>query len=76
MDLLTADGWRPIYSIPAVLMQIKMAISNLEPRPARLWLEQGQWKNKYGVHEALEGFKRAAATHGWTVPKGTETLLR
>ena len=36
MDLLTADGWLPSYSIPAVLLQIKMAISNLDPKPARL----------------------------------------
>ena len=36
MDLLTADGWLPSYSIPAVLLQIKMAISNPDPKPARL----------------------------------------
>lgn len=29
-------GWLPSYSIAAVLLQIKLAISNLEPRPARL----------------------------------------
>lgn len=74
MDLLTADGWLPSYSISAVLLQIKLAISNLEPRPARL--AQGQWNAPYGVEEALQGFKRAAATHGWKVPEGTEALLR
>jgi ubiquitin-conjugating enzyme E2 Q len=36
MELLTADGWLPSYSLSSVLFQIKMAISNLEPRPARL----------------------------------------
>jgi ubiquitin-conjugating enzyme E2 Q len=52
MDLLTSDGWLPSYryvpiaspdgvsnfalSISAVLMQIKLAISNLDPKPARL----------------------------------------
>lgn len=36
MDLLTSDGWLPSYSIPAILLQIKLAISNLEPQPARL----------------------------------------
>ncbi|KAJ7758189.1 hypothetical protein DFH07DRAFT_958531 [Mycena maculata] len=30
MDLLTSDGWLPIYSIPIVLMQIKVTISNLD----------------------------------------------
>ena len=29
-------GWLPSYSIAAVLLQIKLAISNLDPRPARL----------------------------------------
>lgn len=80
MDLLTADGWLPSYryvqlpcsehvidaalSISAVLMQIKLAISNLDPRPARL---APNWDQNYQVREALEGFKRAAATHNWQV---------
>ncbi|TFY60148.1 hypothetical protein EVJ58_g5335 [Rhodofomes roseus] len=29
-------GWLPSYSISAILLQIKLAISNTEPRPARL----------------------------------------
>ncbi|KAJ7120629.1 hypothetical protein C8R43DRAFT_1151577 [Mycena crocata] len=36
MDLLTSNGWLPSYSISAVLLQIRMAISNLDPNPARL----------------------------------------
>ncbi|KAI0668099.1 hypothetical protein C8Q78DRAFT_1099205 [Trametes maxima] len=64
MDLLTADGWLPSYSISAVLLQIKLAISNLEPRPARL---AKNWDAPYGMYEALEGYKRAATTHGWKV---------
>ncbi|KAF7297153.1 UBIQUITIN-CONJUGAT-2 domain-containing protein [Mycena indigotica] len=73
MDLLTSDGWLPSYSIPAVLMQIKLAISNLDPRPARL---APNWNQPYSVAEALQGFKRAAATHGWTVPSGLDKLVR
>ncbi|KAF9566809.1 hypothetical protein CPC08DRAFT_703781 [Agrocybe pediades] len=73
MDLLTSDGWLPSYSIPAVLMQIRLALSNLEPRPARL---AQNWRLPYGVGESLEGFKRAAATHGWKVPPGLERLVR
>ncbi|KAF8641742.1 hypothetical protein AX16_009819 [Volvariella volvacea WC 439] len=72
MDLLTADGWLPSYSIPAVLMQIKLAISNLDPRPARL---SQDWKRPYSPYEALEGFRRAAATHGWKVPAGLEKFV-
>lgn len=45
-----------------------MAISSTEPRPARL--DPQQWSNPYSVPEAVEGFKRAAATHGWSVPAG------
>ncbi|KIM73751.1 hypothetical protein PILCRDRAFT_99249 [Piloderma croceum F 1598] len=73
MDLLTSDGWLPSYSISAVLLQIKLAISNLEPRPAQL---ARNWDTPYGVQESLEGFKRAAATHGWKVPSGIDRLVR
>ncbi|KAF7329967.1 UBIQUITIN-CONJUGAT-2 domain-containing protein [Mycena kentingensis (nom. inval.)] len=73
MDLLTSDGWLPSYSIPAVLMQIKLAISNLDPRPARL---AQNWSTPYSVQESLQGFKRAAATHGWKVPTGLDRLVR
>jgi len=73
MDLLTSDGWLPSYSISAVLLQIKLAISNREPRPAQL---ARNWDSPYGVQEALEGFKRAAATHGWKVPVGLDRLVR
>ncbi|KAJ7458741.1 hypothetical protein B0H11DRAFT_2286534 [Mycena galericulata] len=73
MDLLTSDGWLPSYSISAVLLQIKLAISNLDPKPARL---AHNWNTPYAVSEALVGFKRAAATHGWTVPDGFDKLVR
>ncbi|KAF8078632.1 hypothetical protein FPV67DRAFT_1604087 [Lyophyllum atratum] len=73
MDLLTSDGWLPSYSIAAVLMQIKLAISNLDPRPARL---SPDFERPYSVQEALVGYKRAAATHGWQVPVGIERLVR
>ncbi|KZT30052.1 hypothetical protein NEOLEDRAFT_302770 [Neolentinus lepideus HHB14362 ss-1] len=72
MDLLTADGWLPSYSISAVLLQIRLAISNLDPRPARL---DQHWDTPYRVQEALEGYKRAAATHGWKIPTGLEKLV-
>jgi len=71
MDLLTADGWLPSYSISAILLQIKLAISNLDPRPARL---AQNWDTPYRMQEALEGYKRAATTHGWKIPGGLERL--
>lgn len=73
MDLLTADGWLPSYSISAILLQIKLAISNLDPRPARL---AQNWDAPYRMNEALEGYKRAASTHGWTLPAGLDRLVR
>lgn len=65
MDLLTSSGWSPAYAIPAILLQIKLAISNLDPRPARL---AHQWSSPYSMHEAIDGYKRAAAVHGWQIP--------
>ncbi|TCD64374.1 hypothetical protein EIP91_004205 [Steccherinum ochraceum] len=73
MDLLTADGWLPSYSIPAVLLQIKLAISNLDPRPGRL---SSDWDKPYTIQESVVGFQRAAAFHGWRVPEGLERLMR
>ncbi|KAJ3535766.1 hypothetical protein NM688_g6931 [Phlebia brevispora] len=72
MDLLTADGWLPSYSISAVLLQIKLAISNLDPRPARL---AQNWDHPYTIPEALEGYKRAARTHGWRIPTTLDRLF-
>jgi len=73
MDLLTADGWLPTYSIAAVLLQVKLAISNLDPRPARL---SADYDRPYGVQEALFGYKRAAATHGWQIHQDIDKLVR
>ncbi|GAA5983163.1 hypothetical protein JCM10908_000179 [Rhodotorula pacifica] len=74
MDLLTSDGWSSVYSIEAILLQIRMAMSNLEPRPARL--DPSTWNSPYSMQEAIEGFKRAANTHGWTVPPELDQLAK
>lgn len=74
MDLLTADGWLSSYSIPAVLLSIRVAMSNLEPRPARL--DGTHWDTPYSMDEAVAGFKRAAQTHGWKVPDELEAIAR
>ncbi|KAI6022680.1 hypothetical protein EDC04DRAFT_2575002, partial [Pisolithus marmoratus] len=65
MDLLTSDGWLPSYSVSAILLQIKLAISNPIPRPARL--HPHYWDRPYTAKEALNGYTRAAALHGWKV---------
>ncbi|RDX46333.1 hypothetical protein OH76DRAFT_1407058 [Lentinus brumalis] len=73
MDLLTADGWLPSYSISAILLQIKLAISNLDPKPARL---ASNWDSPYGMQEAMEGYRRAAMTHGWKIPQSFDRIAR
>jgi ubiquitin-conjugating enzyme E2 Q len=77
MELLTNNGWLPTNAISSVLLQIRMAISSTDPRPARL--ENGGGRGvggfgSYAVSEAIAAFKRACATHGWEVPKEIEQL--
>ncbi|KAF1944782.1 hypothetical protein EJ02DRAFT_452121 [Clathrospora elynae] len=71
MQLLTNDGWSAVSSIESVLLQVRMAISSLEPRPARL--QQGGLAD-YGVGEAVEAYIRACAVHSWTVPAGFKEM--
>ena len=66
MQLLTNDGWSSVNSMESVLLQIKLAIESTDPKPARL--ENGPVRD-YGIGEAVEAFRRACRTHGWTVPE-------
>ncbi|KAG2071233.1 hypothetical protein BDR04DRAFT_1075782 [Suillus decipiens] len=69
MDLLTSAGWLPSYNIASVLLQIKLAISSTDPKPARL---AQNWEQPYHPQEALSGYTRAAAIHGWKVANAKE----
>ncbi len=75
MDLLTNTGWSPANDVESVLLQIRVAILSTDPRPARLEQSRlvgrygGGGSSDYGVGEAVEAFKRAAAAHGWVVPR-------
>lgn len=71
MELLTNDGWSAVSSIESVLVQVRMAILSLEPKPARL---EGNGRNDYGVGEAVEAYTRACTMHGWTVPAGFKEM--
>ena len=66
MELLTNSGWNAASSIEAVLLQVHLAISSTDPKPARL--EKGS-SQEYGVGEAVEAYRRACNMHGWTIPK-------
>ncbi|KAK2001274.1 polymerase [Colletotrichum falcatum] len=68
MELLTNSGWSPASSMESVLLQVHMAMCNLEPYPARLMAKTASNSYDYGVNEAVDAYKRAAAAHGWQVP--------
>ncbi|KAJ4295264.1 hypothetical protein N0V90_007275 [Kalmusia sp. IMI 367209] len=67
MQLLTNDGWSAVSSIESVLLQVRMAMSSLDPKPARL---ENSGRSDYGVGEAVEAYVRACNAHGWTMPPG------
>ena len=61
MELLTNSGWSAVSNIESVLLQVRLAMSSTDPKPARL--ESGNVKD-YQVGEAVEAFVRACHTHG------------
>ena len=61
MELLTNSGWSAVSNIESVLLQVRLALSSTDPRPARL--EHGPVRD-YGVAEAMEAFVRACNAHG------------
>ncbi|PGG98774.1 ubiquitin-conjugating enzyme E2 Q [Blastomyces parvus] len=72
MELLTNSGWSAVSSIESVLLQVRMAISSTDPKPARLAGEQSVSQGTvrdYGVGEAMDAYIRACRMHGWEVPK-------
>ncbi|KAL4928605.1 putative ubiquitin conjugating enzyme [Aspergillus undulatus] len=80
MELLTTNGWMPTFSIESVLLQVRMAITNEVPRPAKLDLG-GRFGlgtcasvKDYGIGEAISEYKRICIAHGWTVPKDFDQI--
>ena len=71
MELLTNSGWSPVASIESVLLQVRMAITNTDPRPGRL--AKGAYGD-YSVGEAIHAYKRACIAHGWKVPNNMEGI--
>jgi ubiquitin-conjugating enzyme E2 Q len=67
MELLTNDGWSPANDIESLLLQVRLAMCSTEPAPAQL--TEGRVKS-YSVDEAVSGYERSAAMHGWRVPAG------
>lgn len=61
MELLTNSGWSAVSNIESVLLQVRLAMSSTDPKPARL--EFGPVRD-YHIGEAVEAFIRACNTHG------------
>ncbi|OQE16829.1 hypothetical protein PENFLA_c026G02467 [Penicillium flavigenum] len=72
MELLTHSGWLPTASIESVLLQVRMALTNKDPRPARLNRDRANMD--YSVGEAVEAYRRVAVAHGWQISKDIEKL--
>jgi ubiquitin-conjugating enzyme E2 Q len=68
MELLTNSGWSAVSSIESVLLQVRMAIMNTDPKPARLESQGKAQQRDYGTGEAIDAYIRACRTHGWQVP--------
>ena len=64
MELLTNSGWSAASNIESVLLQVRLAMSSTDPRPARL--EPGPIKD-YQVGEAIQAFIRACNAHGVSI---------
>ncbi|KAI0970763.1 hypothetical protein F4678DRAFT_472786 [Xylaria arbuscula] len=75
MELLTNTGWSPVNSMESVLLQVRLAMCDLEPRPARLErLDNSASQYSYGA--AVDAAVRAFNQHGWEIPvELTESLL-
>jgi ubiquitin-conjugating enzyme E2 Q len=71
MELLTNSGWSPANSMESVILQVRMALTNTEPTPARLQPTTLETSD-YGILEALDAYKRAATAHGWSIPPDLE----
>ncbi|KAI3327793.1 hypothetical protein HD806DRAFT_549729 [Xylariaceae sp. AK1471] len=69
MELLTNTGWSPANSMESILLQVRLAMCNMDPRPARLEKPQPHYRcDQYSLREAVEAYTRAANTHGWEIP--------
>lgn len=69
MELLTNSGWSSVMSMESVLLQVRMAIAS-EPFARLAGKGRFAVTGQYGPAEAAEGYIRACASHGWTVPPG------
>lgn len=72
MELLTNSGWSAATSIESLLLQVRLAITSTDPRPARL-SHYGRDQD-YRIGDAVSSFVRACMMHEWKVPKDMERM--
>lgn len=60
-DVLTRDGWRPIYNITSLMVNIFSEIMDGKPR-----IDFNQ-NAPYSLQEAKNAFQRVARDHGWKI---------
>ncbi|KFA78929.1 hypothetical protein S40288_00592 [Stachybotrys chartarum IBT 40288] len=70
-EALTSSAWTPVMKMEALLLQIRLQLCSLDP-PARL--DGHRHSQSYSIGEALDGYRRSAAAHGWKMPAGIEAL--
>jgi ubiquitin-conjugating enzyme E2 Q len=77
MELLTNSGWSPANSMESVLVQVRLALCNLEPRPARLLkFPKGSTAYDYSLQDAVTAYTRAVNTHGWKIPDDLKVIAK
>jgi ubiquitin-conjugating enzyme E2 Q len=79
-QLLTNSGWSPALSLEKVFLEVRMNLCEEDP-PARIEqptiMRNAQGNGSimdYGMFEAVDAYRRAAAAHGWQIPSDLEML--
>lgn len=71
MELLTNTGWSVVNTFESVMLQVRLALMNPEPYPARLENPHpSACVAGYGTGEAIQAYIRACNAHGWKIPEG------
>lgn len=73
MELLTNSGWSAVASLDSVLLQVRLAITSTDPRPARL--DRGFHSQDYNIGEAVQAYRRACMQHDWKIPKEMDAMM-
>lgn len=82
MELLTNSGWSPVSSVESVLLQVRMAMSSLEPKPARLLMKEsgrgsgGAGFSRRGVYGEMGGGGAGGARAEYGVGEAVDAYKR